>query len=77
MIDMKPKNAIKLGTIKLDKTNPEENVLSEDDLCRYLYQPGKQHGDQKGRATGFIWNKSTYRLYRIAQQPENCVLCYL
>ena len=49
MIDMKPKNPIKLDTIELDKTypDPEENVLSKDDLYRYLCQPREQHRDQK------------------------------
>ena len=51
MIGMKPKDAIKLDTIPLDKTYPEEAVLPEDGLYRYLYQPGEQHGDQKRRAT--------------------------
>ena len=41
IIDMKPKDAIKLDTVKLDKTYPEENVLSADGLYRYLYQPGE------------------------------------
>ena len=39
MIGMKPKDAIKLGTIPLDKKYPEETVLPEDGLYRYLYQP--------------------------------------
>ena len=30
MIGMKPKDAIKLGTIPLDKTYPKETVLPED-----------------------------------------------
>ena len=77
MIDMKPKDAIKLDTVQLDKTYPEENVLSEDGLYRYLYQPGEQHGDQKRRMTNFIWSKNTYRLDRIAQEPGNPVLYYL
>ena len=47
MIGMKPKDAIKLDTVPLDKTYPEETVLSEDRLYRYLYQLGGQHGDQK------------------------------
>ena len=54
MIDMKPKDTIKLDTVPLDKKYPEETVLPEDGLCRYLYQPGEQYGDQKRRATGFI-----------------------
>ena len=32
MIDMKPKDAIKLDTVLLDKTCPEETVLPEDGL---------------------------------------------
>ena len=77
MIDMKPKDTIKLDTVPLDKKHPEETVLPEDGLCRYLYQPGEQHGDQKRRETGFIWSKNTYRLDRIAQEQGNRVLYYL
>ena len=77
MIDMKPKDAIKLDTIPLDKTCPEETVLPEDGLYRYLYQPGEQHGDQKRQATDLIWNKNTYRLDGIVQDPGNRVLYYL
>ena len=47
MIDMKPKDAIKLDTISLDKTYPEETALPEDGLYRYLYQPGEQNKDKK------------------------------
>ena len=54
MIGMKPKDAIKLETVPLDKTYPEETVLPEDGLYRYLYQPGEQHWDQKRRATDLI-----------------------
>ena len=76
MIDMNPKDAIKLDTVPLDKTYPEQTVLPEDSLYRYLYQPGEQHGDQKRRATYFIWSKNTYRLDRIVQEPYNRVLYY-
>ena len=72
MIDMKPKP----DTIPLDKTDPEETVVPEDDLYRYLYQPGEQHGNQKRRATDFTWSKNTYRLDRIAQEPGNRVFYY-
>ena len=51
MIGMKPKDAIKPDTVPLDKTYPEETVLPEDGLYRYLYQSGEQHGDQKRRTT--------------------------
>ena len=47
MIGMKPKDAIKLDSVPLDKTYPKEIVLPDDGLFRYLYQPGEQHGDQK------------------------------
>ena len=79
MIGMKPKDAIKLDTVLLDKTYPEKTVLPEDGLYRYLYQPGEQHGDQnqKQRATNLIWSKNTYRLGRIVQDPGNNVLYYL
>ena len=76
-IDMKPKDAAKLDTVPLDKRYPEETVPPEDELYIYLYQPGKQHGDQKGRATDLIWSKNTYRLDRIVQDPSNRVLCFL
>ena len=44
MIDMKPRDAVKLDTVSLGKIFPEETVLPEDGLYRYLYQPGEQHG---------------------------------
>ena len=77
MTDMKPKDTIKLDIVPLDKTYPEETVLPEDGLYRYLYQPGEQHEDQNIRATDFIWSKNTYRIDRIVQEPGNRVLYYL
>ena len=77
MIDIKPKDAIKLDTVRLDKTYPKETVLPEDGLYRYLYQPREQHGDQKRRATDLIWSKNLYRLDRLVQDPGNPVLYYL
>ena len=77
MIGVKPKNATKLDIAPLDKKYPEEIVLTEDGLYRYLYQPGEQHGDQKRRATDLIWSKNTYRLVRIVQELGNRVLYYL
>ena len=74
IIGMKPKDAIKLDTVPLDKTYPEETVLPEDGLYRYLYQPGEQHGDQKRRTTYIIWSN---RLGRIVQEPDNRVLYYM
>ena len=77
MTEMRPKDAIKLGTVLLDKKYPEETVLPEDGLYRYLYQPGEQHEDQKRRATDHISSKNTYRLDPIVQDPGNRVLYYL
>ena len=77
MIGMKPMDATKLDTVLLDKKYPEETILPEDGLYKYLYQPGKQHGDQKRLATDLIWSKNTYRLGAIVQEPGNCVLYYL
>ena len=79
MTDMKPKDSVKLDIVKLDKseTYPEEKVLPEGVLYRYLYQPDEQHRDQKRRATDVIWNKNTYRLDQLLQQPGNRVSYYL
>ena len=60
---MKPKDATLL-----------ENMLPEDVLHRYLYQPGEQHEDEKRRATDFIWSKNTYRLDLVLKESGNPVL---
>ena len=70
MINMTQKDADKLDTVQLDK----KNVLPEDGLYRYLYQPGQQHGDQKRQVTDFIWSKNTYQLDLITQEPGNRAL---
>ena len=62
MTDMKRKDAVKLDTVPLDKTYPEETLLHEDELYRYLYQPGGQHGGKKRRATDLIGSKNMYQL---------------
>ena len=46
-------------------------------MYRYLYQPGKQHGDEKRLATDLNFSKNTYQLDRIVQDPSNRVLYYL
>ena len=56
---MKPKDAIKLDTVPLDKTCPKETVIPEDCLYRYLYHPSEQHGDQKRQTNDLIWSKNT------------------
>ena len=77
MIGMKPRNAIKLDTVPLDKTYPEETVLPEDGLYRYLYQLGEQHRDKKKWATDFLWGKNAYRLDQIVQETGNPVRHYM
>ena len=62
VIDIKPKDAIKLDTVPLDKTYPGKTILPENGLYRYLYQPDEQNGDQKRQTTDFIWSKNTYRV---------------
>ena len=39
MIGMKPKDAIKLDIVLLNKKYPEQTVLPEDSLYRYFYRP--------------------------------------
>ena len=53
MIGMKPKDAIVLDQVPLvaRENYPEEGVLPEDGLYRYLLQPGEEHDDQLRRAT--------------------------
>ena len=48
MIGMKPKDAIKLNEVPLvtRESYPEEVVLPEDGLYRYLLQPSEEHNDQ-------------------------------
>ena len=77
MIDMKPRNAIKLEDVPLEEIYPEETVLPEDGLYRYLYQPSEQPGDERRRATHFICSKNRYRLNQIIQEPGNRILYYL
>ena len=48
MIGMKPKDAIKLNEVPLvaQESYPEEEVLPEDGLYRYLLQSSEEHDDQ-------------------------------
>ena len=78
MIEMKPKNAIELNEVPLvnGESYPEEEVLPEDGLYRYLLQPGEEHNDQQCRATDRVWSKGTYRLREIMENPGNHVMYY-
>ena len=78
MIKMKPKDAIKLDHVELKVKEIHENdVLPEDGLYRYLYQPGELEGGQQRRATDMIWSWNTFRLDRIIQDEGQRVLYYL
>ena len=63
---MKPKDAIKLDHVELKVKEIHENdVLPEDGLYRYLYQPGELEGGQQRRATDMIWSWNTFRLIKL------------
>ena len=67
-----------LNNIELKvKPHPEEKVLPEDGLYRYLYQPGELEGGQTRRATDMIWSWNTFRLDRIVENQGQRVLYYL
>ena len=70
-----PATAIKRKIAELKHKYPLKEVLLEDGLYRYLYQPGEQHNNQKKRETDFNRSKNTYRLDRI--EPGNWVMYYL
>ena len=52
MIDIKPKDAIKLDTVPLDKTYSEETILPEDGLYRYLYPLSTWGKTHRSKETG-------------------------
>ena len=53
MIGMKPKDAIKLGTVPLDKTYSEETVLPKDGLCRFINLVNNMEAKEVGQQTSF------------------------
>ena len=78
MLGMTPAKAVKLDNVELKvKPYPEEKVLPEDGLYRYLYQPGELEDDNRRRATDMIWSWNTFRLDRIVENPGQRVLYYL
>ena len=77
MTGLAPAIAIKRKIVKLKHKYPPEEVLPEDGLYHYLYQPGEEHGDQRQRATDLNWSKDTYRLDQIVEEPGNRVMYYL
>ena len=75
MIDMKPKDTIKLKTVQLNKTYQEQNVLPERWFIQVFPLTCRTPWRPKKKATGFIWSKNTYRLDGIVQEPGNRILC--
>ena len=78
---MNLKDAIELDNLKLDKSETylKEKVLPKDGIYIYFYQPSQavfyqQQGDQKRRATDFLWSKNTYQLDRVFQRILKYVL---
>ena len=78
---MNLKDAIELDNLKLDKSGTylKEKVLPKDGIYIYVYQPSQavfyqQQGDQKRRATDFLWSKNTYQLDRVFQRILKYVL---
>ena len=78
MLGMTPAKAVKLGKVELKvKPHPEERVLPEDGLYRYLYHPGELEGGQQRRATDMIWSWNPFRIDRIVENEGHRVLYYL
>ena len=77
MIDMKPKDAIKLKSVPLKAKYDIEEVLPDDGLYRYLLQPGEEHNDTKRRVTDPTWSKITYRISEIIKEPNNRIIYML
>ena len=78
MLRMTPAKAVRLTSVELKvKPYPEEKVLPEDGLYRYLYQPGELEGGDRRRATDMMWSWNTFRLDRIVENPGQRVLYYL
>ena len=45
IISMTSRDEIKLGSVRLDRTCPEDNIQPEDGLYRYLLQPDQLNGE--------------------------------
>ena len=78
MLGMTPAKAVKLDNVELKvKSYPEEKVLPEDGLYRYLYRPGELEGGQQRRSTDLVWSWNTFRIDRIVEDQGQRVLYYL
>ena len=71
MTGMKCKDVIGLKEVPLVENYPPDDTCPEDGLYHYLLQPGKEHDNQRKRATDRTWPKKTYRLSKVALSPGN------
>ena len=73
MLGMTPAKAVKLGTIELKvKPYPEQKVLPEDGLYRYLYNPGELEDDNRRRATDcLLYTSPSPRDKRQSRMPSS------
>ena len=77
MVGMKPKDVIKLDTVPLDKKISRRDRTTRKWIVRYLYYPGKQHGDQKNEQQTLFGVKiriSYIELYN-NQVIVSCIIC--
>ena len=77
MIEMSPKDTIKIKKVPLLESYPPEDMLPEDGLYCYLLQPREEHNDHCKRTTNRIWSKKTYRLREVVEDSGNRVMYYL
>lgn len=77
MIDMKPKDVIKLDIVELYKSETfNKKIITEDSYYRYLYQHGEHGGDKIRRVTYLFWSNNIYRMDRIVDNLGKHVLYY-
>lgn len=77
MIDMKPKDVIKLDIVELYKSETfNKKIITEDSYYRYLYQHGEHDGDKIRRVTYLFWSNDIYRMDRIVDNLGKHVLYY-
>ena len=81
LIGMKPSEAIKKTSIKVESSAPtkdkNEESLPSNVGVRYLYQPGELEGGESRRATDPIWSLDIYRIERSVIKPGQPIVYYL
>ena len=77
MIDMKPKDVIKLDIVELYKSETfNKKIITEDSYYRYLNQHGEHDGDKIRRVMYLFWSNNIYRMDRIVDNLGKHVLYY-